>query len=494
MRAFIQHRVGLAVLVLAAFAALYGLAYVTRPAPAPPKAAAPVKVPVESVETVCPDSANARLSALTPDPAKDGGTGSITIARLTEPGAPAPTSVSLKQAGVLWQADATKATGKPTGKAAKKQAGGPVTVAATGAMAAGLEAGQTTRTLTGASRGLAGVRCVQPGASAWFVGPGPAAADVTLYLANADRAAASVSITIYSGEGPIVGGAGSGLLLRPGERRAVALRDLAPSPLVMAVHVETDAGRVTAAAKAVLRDGKGADWLPLAAEPATTVVVPGVPGGGGLRTLYVATPGEADTLVRVKAVTEDGAYAMKGREAIEVAPGAAASMDITTGIGGRPAAIVLTSDVPIVAGMMINGTGTQQDVAFTAGTAPIDHGTIVADNRTGERTRSRLVLSAPGAAAKVRVRIIPSKGTAPSPVEVSLKAARTKEVKLAAPPGGGPYGVVVLPEPGSGPVYGGRVLDERTDDGLLLTVQPFAPARTEVTVPVTADTESAVLP
>ena len=483
MRTLVDHRLGLAGLVLVAFAALYGLAYVTRPVHSPIKVAAPVEVPVESVTTVCPDQAHSRLSALTPTPSKGAadGTGSITISKLAAAGTRDPRSISLRRADVLWQAGA-------------KGARGPVTVSGTGAMAAGLEAAQTSRTLEGMNRGLAGVRCVQPGASAWFAGPGPAAADITLYLANADRAAASVGITVYSGEGPVVGGPGGGLVLKPGEQRAIALRELAPSPLVMAVHIETDSGRVAVAAKAVLQGGRGIDWLPIAAEPATRVVVPGIPGGGGLRTLYVATPGETDTIVQVKAVTSEGAFAMKGRESLEVAPGSVASMDVTTGIGGQPAALVLTSATPIVAGMMINGTGSKQDVAFTAGAAPIGNGSIVADNRSGEGVTSRLVLSAPGAAAKVRVRMIPRKGTAPRPVEVTIKAARSKEVKLHALRGGDSYGVVVLPVGGSGPVYGGRILDERTGDGLLLTSQPLAPARTEVTVPVTADTEAAILP
>nr|BFE86690.1 hypothetical protein GCM10020093_092910 [Planobispora longispora] len=168
----------------------------------------------------------------------------------------------------------------------------------------------------------------------------------------------------------------------------------------MAVEVRTGPGRVTAAARAVMRGGKGVDWLPAAAPPATRVVVPAVPGGGGGRELLVATPAEVDTLVEVKALTPDGTYALKGRELVEVPAGSVATVDLSEGVGGQPAALVLTSDTPIVAGVVATGTGKEPDVAFTAGTAPIDLGSVVADNRTGKKKSSRLLLAAPDTAAR----------------------------------------------------------------------------------------------
>ena len=158
----------------------------------------------------------------------------------------------------------------------------------------------------------------------------------------------------------------------------------------MAVEVRAVSGRVAAAARVVVGKGKGTDWLPMAAEPATKVVVPGVPGGGGRRELYVTAPGEVDTVVRVKALTADGFYAMKNREVLEVPAGSTASVDLSTGMAGQPSALVLSADVPIVAGLMITGTGTQQDVAFGAGAVPIDIGSVVADNRSGKKVSSRL--------------------------------------------------------------------------------------------------------
>ncbi|GAA3830542.1 hypothetical protein GCM10022226_59240 [Sphaerisporangium flaviroseum] len=476
MRLLIENRFGFLALVLIALTALFGVAAVTRPGVAALPAVTPGRVAVESVATVCPDPGGARVSTITPPGGK--GRGRTTITEIKAKAAPPAT---LDQPGLLWQREVPEKSG-------------PLAVAGSGAMAAGLEATQTTRRTDGARRGLAGVRCAEPGSSTWFVGPGPAAADVVLYLTNADEAEAVLEVMVYAGEGPVVSDTGNGFVLKPGEQRTIRVGDLAPSPLVMAVEVRTISGRVAAAARVVVPKGKGTDWLPVSAEPSTSVVVPGIPGGGGRRELYVTAPGEADTVVRVKALTADGFYAMKNRETIEVAAGSTGSLDLSTGIGGQPSAIVLTADVPILAGMLVTGTGAKQDIAFSAGAPPIDIGSVVADNRSGKKISSRLILSAPAAAGKVRVQTLPKRGPAPAPVDVAIAASRTKEIKLAPPGGRGDYSVVVLPLPGSGPVYGGRVMDESTAGGLLVTAQPLALARTWAIVPRTIESPAVVLP
>ncbi|MER5320682.1 DUF5719 family protein [Streptosporangium roseum] len=471
MKSLIENRFGLLGLVLVALLALYGVAFATQPTATARPAPGPQKVPVASVTAICPDPAETTVGVITPP----GGTGPGATALLTGD----RTLAGLDTTGSLWHEQIPAKSG-------------PLVVASTGSMAAGLEAGQTRRETSGDQRGLAGVRCVEPVASTWLVGPGPAAADVTLHLTNADPAPAIAEIMIYSGEGPVVSDSGGVFTLKPGESRTVKLKDLAPSPLVMAVEVRTTSGRVAAAARAVMRGGRGVDWLPVSAAPATRVVVPGVPGGGGRRELYVAATGESDTLVEVKALTPDGTYALKGRELVEVPAGSVATLDLSSGIGGQPSALLLTSDTPIVAGLAVTGTGKKIDVAFTAGAAPIDLGSVVADNRTGKKKSSRLLLTAPDAAGKVSVQVLPRKGEAPEPFEVAITGSHTKEVKL--PKVDGAFAVVVLPLPGSGPVYGGRVMDESVKGGLLLTAQPLASARMWALVPPITESVAAVLP
>ncbi|MFJ2032361.1 DUF5719 family protein [Streptosporangium sp. NPDC087985] len=471
MKFLIENRFSLLGLVLVALLALYGVASVTQPESVGQVEAFPQKVPVSSVTAVCPDPGETTVGVVTPPGARGQGatmivTGDTALDRLETP-------------GNLWHEKVPAASG-------------PLVVTATGSMAAGLESEQTRRETSGRHRGLAGVRCVEPVASTWLVGPGPAAADVTLHLTNADLAPALAEVMVYSGEGPVVGDSGGVFTLKPGESRTVKVRDLASSPLVMALEVRTSSGRVAAAARAIMNGGRGVDWLPVSAAPATRVVVPGVPGGGGRRELLVAAIGESDTLVEVKALTPEGTYALKDRELVEVPAGSVATLDLSTGIGAQPSALLLTSDTPIVAGLTVTGTGAKGDVAFTAGAAPIDLGSVVADNRTGKQKSSRLLLTAPDTAGKVSVQVLPRKGEAQEPFEVTIAASRTKEVRL--PKMDGAFAVVVLPLPGSGPVYGGRVMDERLKDGLLLTTQPLAPARLWALVPPITESVSAVLP
>ncbi|WP_336207758.1 DUF5719 family protein [Nonomuraea sp. LPB2021202275-12-8] len=438
MRAAAKSRFGPLALVLSALVVLYGIAYVTRPAPSPARAAEPRKVAVEAATAVCPGTRGASVSVYLP--------------------------------GTL---------SRETIKDAK-----PYVVTGPG----GLEAGYTTRVTRGGERGLAGVRCAEPAAETWLVGPGPAAARVTLHLVNPGKAAALADVTVFAAEGLVSGDKGLGLEIGPGEHRAIDLRTLAPSADVMAVGVTAVTGRLAVAARASVESG-GVDWLPAAAPPATRVVVPGIPGGGGRRELLIAAPGESDATVQIRAVTQGADYAMKGRETVDVPAGGVLSIDVTTGIGGESAGLVLTSTAPIVAGLVITGTGEQSDVAFTAGTPPLDLGSAVAGNGAG----ARLVLTAPGPAGgpagRVRVQVVPEGGEAQPPFEVEVPTGRTKDVPVRAR---GVYGIVVTPV--AGRVYGGRVLAERSRSGLLITTQPLAQARIWTMLPELADTSRAVLP
>ncbi|MEU7897070.1 DUF5719 family protein [Nonomuraea sp. NPDC049152] len=439
MKGFVENRFGLMLLVLVALGALYGVAFLTRPAPTPPPAKAPRKVAVESVMAVCPAPRGAEVAVLSAP-----GAGKVTVG--------------------------DKVVTEPSWRSAIK-GDEPVVVKGTGARASGLEASLGTRVTKGRSRGLAGVRCTEPGGSTWLVGPGPSTAKVELHLANADAAPALADVNVYSAEGPVIGDAGHGITIKPGAHLTLDLKTIAPSATVAAIEVTTISGRLAVAARAEM-DGGGVDWLPAASPPATRVVVPGIPSGEGRRQLLVAAPGTVDARVQVRAVSTDGSYAMKGRETVDVLTGSVAVADLTKGLDGHASALVLTSDVPVVAGMAVS---TAADVAFTAGTPALDLGSAVADNRKG----SSLVLSAVGGAGRVLVR------TARETMTVDVPAARTKVVKVSGE-------VVVTPV--SGEVYGGRVTRERMKGGELITLRTLSPGRTWTMLPTFTADPAIILP
>ncbi|MFG2073992.1 DUF5719 family protein [Nonomuraea maritima] len=434
MRAFVRNRFAPLVLVVAVLAALYGLALATRPTPPPPPSQAARKVAVESVTAVCPGARGQRVNVYLP--------GTVNTEALEDD-----------------EPYVTKGPG-------------------------GLEAGYVIRAAAGRSRGLAGVRCTEPGAATWLVGPGPANADVRLHLVNADKAPALVDVHVYAAEGEVSGDKGVGLDIAPGRHREIDLRTLAPAADIMAVSVTTVYGRVAVAARTTMETG-GVDWLPASAPPATRVVVPGIPGGGGQRRLLVAAPGETDALVQVKAVSKDAEYAMRGRETLDVPAGSVVAVDVTTGLGGSPAALVLTSPTPIVAGVVITSTGQPGDVAFTAGTPSLELGSSVAGNGAG----SRLVLTALGRPGRVRVQVVPVDGEPEQPFDVDIAPGRTRDVRLRAQ---GQFAVAVTPVKGE--VYGARVMEQRTRESVLQTVQPLSPARAWTMLPPLFDTPAVVTP
>src|SRR5690606_41366700 len=83
------------------------------------------------------------------------------------------------------------------------------------------------------------------------------------------------------------------------------------------VHVRTNAGRVAAALYAQ-RSAEGADWVPATAAPATSHVVPGVPGGEGNRRLVVAAVSDEPTTAQVRLLTPDGEVTAEPVAEVEV--------------------------------------------------------------------------------------------------------------------------------------------------------------------------------
>ncbi len=118
------------------------------------------------------------------------------------------------------------------------------------------------------------------------------------------------------------------------------------------MHVESRAGRVAVAWRQQEVDGitpLGNDWVPATADPATSLLVPGIPDGGGPRLLRVLAPGRTDAIVKLRLVTPDGPVTPTGLEVLEVRGGTVAEIDLAAGLAGKPGAIQLESDEPVTA-------------------------------------------------------------------------------------------------------------------------------------------------
>jgi hypothetical protein len=348
-------------------------------------------------------------------------------------------------------------------------------------MASGLEVEESSRP-QGGSGALTGMRCPEPGTDFWFAGPGQAGTGaIELYLINPDSQAASADVDVYTDSGPLQGSADTGLTVPPGGRLVQAVDRLIPGSRALALHVRTTAGRVVAAVQA----GGAGNWLPATGQPATAQVIPGLPAGGGGRRLYLADPGGSDAEVNIQAVTPTGEYEPTGGGAIDVPSGSATSVDLPS-MDGIPAALRVTANVPVAAGLEAGG-------GYDASAAPIGEQSVAADNAAGHGYSTTLVLSAPAAAARVSV----ATGTMAGPGRaagqvVTIPAGHSTNVKVGAPRGGASgFAIVVTPLAGSGPVYAARVL---SGPGGAQTIMPMMSAPSWVALPEVAGSLTAVMP
>jgi Family of unknown function (DUF5719) len=502
-------------LVILALGAVYALAGFSHPValaagrPAPP----PGRAPVTTAIRACPSPGSrggggvAIIAAATPaGQAGLASGGTAVVSRLSAAGsasAGAPL-ITLSRPGVLTRTAVRTAAARsglpPSGSqsaAGGKVLAGPsrggVVVRATGSMARALAVEQT------GAGGLPTAICNSPGTDFWFVGPGQRGlASMQLYLMNTDGQPADAEIDIYTDSGPLLGSTDTGIAVPAHGLLVQSLAKLVHGSSVVALHVRTSVGRVAAALRETKSASQQGAWLPASQPPAGSLVLPGLPASAGRRELYVAVPGAGNAQVKVTAVTAKGSYRPTGGGGIDL-PGGSAVVVPLPSLAGAAAAVRITSNVPVTAAMLASGGPPGAPGVFTAGSAPIEEQGVIADNLSGSGDTSTLVLSAPRAAAQVRITEESSvAGQPPAGSQaarvISIKAKHTATVRLHAPSGSparSPFAVVITPLAGSGPVYAGRVLAQ---SGTVESIFPVLSSLTSVPLPPVRDSLATVLP
>ncbi len=481
---------------LVALGALAGVAELGHPgaADATRAAAATRPVAVTSAERACP-------------PALGGGSGTVAlIAGATGPASAAsgqlqltslpPAGVSLRAASPIRRQDRgvlsvlTVPAGKPASKGSATAEGWSVT--ASGAMAPAMEAE------VAAGSGLGAVRCGEPGSDTWFVGPGQGngATQIQVDMMNVDSQAASVDLSVITDAGQAQSSNDTGITVPPDQTVTQSLASMASGSSVVAIEVHTSIGRVAADVSEGSSHGSTTSWLPSAATPATSLLIPGVPPSSKAAGLFLAVPGSASAKVSVLAITPQGHYQPFGAESIDL-PGQSASSVPLTPLGGTAAALEVTSNVPVTASVLVPGSGVG---AFTAASAPISEQAVVAGNTSGSGMAATVVLSAPGTAARVRLtEIAPagSGGKKPSASQVvSVRAGHTVVAPVQAPSaakhGSSSFALVITPLAGSGPVYAARV--ETKNQSTVTSIIPVTSALSIIALPPVRNSYDAIPP
>jgi hypothetical protein len=378
-------------------------------------------------------------------------------------------------------------TGKPVTATTDKASAPALIGTADGSLAPGWTAQQTAVVDTGDARGVLGASCVAPDSEFWFPGASTAAGSQDyVQLVNPDPTPAVVDIELYGKDGALAT-TGDGITVAGGGSEPVLLTtivaDKAPD---LTVHVVARSGRVGALLESTVAKA-GTDWMAPATDPATSLIMPGIPGDATDVRLVAYATGTDDADLTLKLATSTGTITPAGHESLHVKSGMSTAVDLGDVTKGEPASLIigsssLHSPVPVVAALRITrGKGSKQEFAFLPATSKVDTRATVADNRSKGSTLS---LTAVGQDASMRVTSSAgSSGGVAVSKTVTVKAGVTLAMTPPLPTGlKGSYAVTVEPLSG-GQVYASRTLALPLNGVPMFTIQPMPDDRGLVSVP-----------
>ncbi|MBG0854802.1 hypothetical protein I2W78_23880 [Streptomyces spinoverrucosus] len=462
-----------------ALAAVTGFAALSAPeATGTDTAKAAAQLPVERTSLACPAPSTSDLAE-------------TTYASFT----PVTEGTGSDGKGELRSAGGGKA-GKPVlepkepGAPASGESSGSDTPAligtAEGKFAPGWTVQETTEVAAGAGRGLLGVNCSAPDTDFWF--PGASTADGRtdyVHLTNPDDSAAVVDIELYGKDGALESTVGEGITVAPRSSEPILLSTLTDAKETdLTVHVNVRSGRVGAAVQA-LDDKVGGDWLSAAADPAGSLVMPGIPKDATAVRLVAFTPGDADADLKVRLASPTGLITPAGHETLHVKSGSTTAVDLGDVTRGEAGSLVLTptdQGVPVVAAVqVVRGKGDDQETAFIPAARAVGTRATSAGNTVKGVTLS---LAAPGESAQVKVTASAgTEGGTTVSKTYSVKSGTTQDVEVPVPSGlKGTYALTVERVSG-GLVYASRTLTAPQGDVPAFTVQTLPDDRGMVAVP-----------
>jgi hypothetical protein len=366
---------------------------------------------------------------------------------------------------------------------------GPLVLTSKGALATAGSGTVSSSDLSGETAGLMAAPCLVPGTEQWFVGVGSSDSDRTeLMLSNPDDAQAEVDLRFYGPQGRVVVPGSPGVVVGGRSSRAVSVSSLVDAAGPLSVAVRAGKGRVSVAARRIRTDNlkpAGADWQVPSVAPAASVVVVGVPGGAGPRSLELVNPGPDRASVAVEVLGLSGPFAPAGADTVEIAGESTVSVPLETGLAGESASIRLTSTTPVSAVVVSTSSreGAQPDLAVQSALPPMLREGVSALATTTGTAASELVLSNGGDAdAQVAFRVVSYTGVVLREDDILLAAGGSATRRLTSP---GPSYVVVDVPDGSGVVGSVTLTQPEGDVAGLATVpltSPDVAARAPVVV------------
>ena len=364
--------------------------------------------------------------------------------------------------GLLGQDQAGVSVDRQGRGAALTPAPAPVLMRADGTIAPTAVGAVLSRSTEGAEAGLAAAPCLVPSTAAWLPGIASGASDRTeLVLGNSDDAAATVDLSFYGRNGRVAVPGSPGVEVPARSSRSVSLSGLVDAEGPLTVSVQATQGRVTAAARRIRTAGDqaaGADWVVPATAPATSVVVPAVPGDDGTRELVVTNPGELRTTVSVSVLGLQGPFAPAGAETLELGPQSSGTLALAEGLAGTGSGVALTSEQPVTAAVVSTSdrSGAQPDIAVQPATPALVRTGVSAIATTKDADAELVVSNAATDDVGVHFSIRSLAGVEMRAGDILLAAGGSATRRLASPTSS--YVVVTVPDGSS--VTGGVDLVE----------------------------------
>ncbi|MPV48861.1 hypothetical protein GCG21_02315 [Pseudactinotalea sp. HY160] len=357
----------------------------------------------------------------------------------------------------------------------------------------------TARTLaradSGDLRGLASASCAVPSSSIWLVGAGTAvSSSAQLTITNSGDTPARVHLTGWSGTGPAPDIAP--VLLAPASSRTVLLEAVWLADRI-AIHLESEGGRITAAIQDSRLDGLtpvGLDFVTSAAAPATEILLGPAPLPGyadpddlddsddrddpgesadAAASVRIVNPNPTPATVDITALGEDGEAEVAGAQDLVVEAGSVTQIPLAARYAGSNG-VRLRSDVPITGALELSRPGRAGvDETADPDVAPVDIAWLAAGVPStsallavGAETNETHVLNPGERAARVTLTPILAGGRAGDPFELTVPPASTAAVPTPE------KAVLAWRIEATEPVLATTVVTADVTDGRLLTVLP----------------------
>ena len=363
-------------------------------------------------------------------------------------------------------------------------------VRAVGSLAPGLAAEQYMRASGPDFRGVVSGRCAAPAREFWFVGgSGEVGRRGRLVLSNPTAVPAVVDVSVWDESGPVDAPATQDIAIPARSQHLLLLDALDPTAQRIGVRVSASQGRIAASLEVRENDEldpHGVTFIPAAAEPATRIVVPGVPKHGK-RTLRILAPGDTDAIVSLRLLGPDGPFSPVGQDVVTVPAGTVAEVPIGEAAATAAVAVELDSDLPVTASVRVVDAPSDAapELAYTTATAPLG-GVAAALLGPSQVLKTRLLVTALGnLPARAIVQTLQADGSVAKEQTVDVPGGSTVEVAVEPVPKNRWTTVIVEPsDPGT--IAVAREIVGSDDDGALLDLLPLVAPIVTVQVPEVA--------